>query len=54
VGQLQAECDRLRAERGHFMHAWADLAISEEELDRRSQEAGGCSLDELMQRLEKA
>ena len=53
VGRLEAECDRLRAERSQFMHAWADLAVTDDELDRRNQEPGGGPLAELLERLEK-
>jgi hypothetical protein len=49
--QLEAERDRLRDERNHLLHAWADANISEEELDRRSKEPGGSSLKELWARL---
>jgi uncharacterized coiled-coil DUF342 family protein len=53
VEQLRAERDKLRTERNHLLHAWADEHISEEELDRRSKEPGGCSLAEIWARLEK-
>jgi predicted nuclease with TOPRIM domain len=54
VTQLEGECNRLRAERSQLLHAWADTQITEEELDSRSREPGGCSLAELLERLQKA
>jgi uncharacterized coiled-coil DUF342 family protein len=54
VQQLQARCDQLQDERNQLLHAWADRHITEEELDRRSQESGGGSLAEVLARLEKA
>src|SRR5262249_8357927 len=60
VEQLQAERDLLRrrvatleAERSQLLHAWANQLVSEEELERRSREPGGCSLAELLARLEQ-
>jgi hypothetical protein len=53
VQQLEAECDRLRAERSQLLHAWADMQVTDEELNRRSREPGGCSLAQLLERLGK-
>ena len=53
VEHLEAECRRLSAERSQLLHAWADTQITEEDLDRRSREPGGCSLTELLQKLEQ-
>lgn len=54
VKELESERDRLRTEHKMLLHAWADLRFSEEELERREQEPGGCSLAEIWQRLEQA
>ncbi len=54
VQQLQDECDRLKLERSQLLHAWADMQITDEELERRSREPGGCSLSEILERLERA
>jgi len=53
VEQLEAECERLRAERSQFMHAWADVAVTEDDLECRSLEPGGGPLSAVLQRLEK-
>ena len=53
VAQLEAECRRLSSERSMLLHAWADTQYTEEELQQRAKEPGGCSLAEIMERLEK-
>ncbi len=61
VEALQQEVERLRQqlqqaekERGQLLVAWSRERISDEELDRRSKEGGGCSTAELLQRLEQS
>jgi hypothetical protein len=46
VAHLEAECERLRAERTQLLVAFSRASISYEELNRRSQEQGGCGLAE--------
>ena len=54
LNQLQAERDQLKNERRMLLHALADLLFPEEELNRRSKEKGGRSLEEIWKRLEHA
>jgi uncharacterized coiled-coil DUF342 family protein len=53
VTQLETERDQLQTERSRLLHAWADLAFTEEELAQAEKEPGGCSLAEIWERLEK-